>query len=201
MLSLIKKDFQLTYKWIFFAAVYGIVMAYVGLSEASGMRDYLMFLVPFFVVMFPLGKLMNLEDNQDTRDFVKRIPISVPKKVLARTVYILTLIIVSMVCVVGSLLYKGMYTLSRESLTLGIAVLFGFLLYFLFQMTLFYFFSYHIAQMSVMFVLFGGMILAFVTGKLGLNISLPSMNAQTLIAILLPTDVVMYLAACKGLKV
>ena len=199
MISLIKKDFQLTYKWIFFAAVYGIVMAYVGLAEESGIRQYMMFLVPFFVVMFPLGKLMNIEDNRDTRDFVKRIPISVPQKVLARTLYILILIIVSLVCVVGSMMYKGLYTYTPESIVLGVTIVLGFLLYFLFQLTLFYFFSYHIAQMSVMFVLFGGMVLTFITGKFGVNISVPSFSTGAFALILFPTNVIMYIAACRGM--
>ena len=97
------------------------------------------------------------------------------------------------------MMYKGLYTFTTEGFVLGVTIVLGFLLYFLFQLTLFYFFSYHIAQMSVMFVLFGGMIFAFITGKLGVNVSVPSLSKGVLALILLPANAIMYLAACRGM--
>ena len=34
------------------------------------------FLVPFFVTSLPFTKIMSIEDNSDTRDFIRRLPVS-----------------------------------------------------------------------------------------------------------------------------
>ena len=51
--------------------------------------------MPFFVTSLPFTKIMSIEDNSDTRDFIRRLPVSKYLVVFSRAVFILFMLLIS----------------------------------------------------------------------------------------------------------
>ena len=73
MFALIKKDIIFTKKWILLSVVYAVVATWLIMHEGATNILFTFFLVPFFVTSLPFTKIMSIEDNSDTRDFIRRL--------------------------------------------------------------------------------------------------------------------------------
>lgn len=61
------------------------------------------FFSAFFVTSLPFTKIMSIEDNSDTRDFIRRLPVSKYLVVFSRAVFIIFMLLISSISL---LLYK-----------------------------------------------------------------------------------------------
>lgn len=196
MINLLWKDYCFSKKWIGFAAVYGIILAFIMFREAENQMFFVYFLIPFFVVLFPLGKLMNMEDARDTREFLKRMPYPSGKRVFARVLYIVMLLLISFLCidvVEWAVFGRGQ---SVEKFLFEITVMLAFFAYFMLQLAVFYKISYHAAQMSIAFVMFFVMALSFLMKSFQIEISPGVRRNGIVIGALIILDVLMFAAAC-----
>ena len=95
MFALIKKDIIFTKKWILLSVVYAVVATWLIMHEGATNILFTFFLVPFFVTSLPFTKIMSIEDNSDTRDFIRRLPVSKYLVVFSRAVFILFMLLIS----------------------------------------------------------------------------------------------------------
>ena len=148
MLSYLKKDIRFSSKWLMIAAAYCLIAGFLLVKERNDSLFFVEFLIPFFVVYFPLGRLMNLEDPKDTRDFIRRMPQSKCGRAIARIIYILSLLVFSFAVkiIYKYLLIEGYDLIADGSLEKEIAVFLAFLVYFLTVLIVFYKVSFHAAQ-------------------------------------------------------
>lgn len=200
LFNLIKKDFSFTTKWIFFALIYGIVMMYIMHQENQSNPFFVYFLIPFFVVLFPLGKIMSMEDNQDTRDFLRRLPYSTRVTVFARVSYIMVLLLTSMIGIVGSQMLLNEVTLSIELIINCVIIVLCFMVYFLFQLAIFYKKSYHAAQSSIAIVAMLTMAFSFLGKELDISISFENIGKGSIIVVLIIFNVILFEITSKLLR-
>ncbi len=57
MINLLWKDYCFSKKWIGFAAVYGIILAFIMFREAENQMFFVYFLIPFLLYYFRLANL------------------------------------------------------------------------------------------------------------------------------------------------
>ena len=95
MFALIKKDIIFTKKWILLSVVYAVVATWLIMHEGATNILFTFFLVPFFVTSLPFTKIMSIEDNSDTRDFIRRLPVSKYLVVFSRAVFIIFMLLIS----------------------------------------------------------------------------------------------------------
>lgn len=195
MFNLLRKDFNFTKKWIFFAVLYAVIMIYVSIQEDSK-GFFIYFLIPFFCVLFPLGKIMSMEDNEDTRDFLRRLPQPAKVRVLARVLYVFGLLVISMIIIIGVQMVLTPGFLTMAMIQTCVIVMLAFMFYFMIQLAVFYYKSYHLAQHCLAFVAMGAMGVTYLMKRLSININISQINITVAIVVLLILNLSMYKVVC-----
>ena len=128
---------------------------------------------------------MNAEDPKDTRDFLRRMPQGKFGRVIARIIYILTLLIFSFAVkiIYKYLLIEGYDLISGGTLGTEIVVFLAFLSYFLIQLIAFYKSSFHFAQNLGFLACAVIFILALIAKYTNISLSLPNINIASVIVI------------------
>lgn len=185
MIGYLKKDIRFSANWLIIVVVYCIVAGFLLIKERGESLYFIEFLIPFFAVYFPLGRLMNAEDSKDTRDFLRRMPQGACGRVIARTVYILALLVFSsgVKILYKYLLIEGYDLMSEGRLEKEVVFFLAFLSYFLIQMIVFYKTSYHFAQNTGFIACAVVFIIALIGKYTSINISLPEVNIAVVIAV------------------
>ena len=186
MLSYLKKDIRFSSKWLLISVAYCLVAGFLLVKERGDSLFFVEFLIPFFVVYFPLGRLMNLEDPKDTRDFIRRMPQSKYGRAIARIIYVLGLLIFSFAV---KIIYKCMLIedydiLAGNSLVMEIAVFLAFLIHYLVTLIVFYKTSFHMAQNSGLILCALIFLIALIGKYTKIRISLPEINPLAVIIVL-----------------
>lgn len=186
MLSYLKKDIRFSSKWLLISVAYCLVAGFLLVKERGDSLFFVEFLIPFFVVYFPLGRLMNLEDPKDTRDFIRRMPQSKYGRAIARIIYVLGLLIFSFAV---KIIYKCMLIeeydiLAGNSLVMEIAVFLAFLIHYLVTLIVFYKTSFHMAQNSGLIICALIFLIALIGKYTKIRISLPEINPLAVIIVL-----------------
>ena len=121
------------------------------------------FLVPFFVTSLPFTKIMSIEDNSDTRDFIRRLPVSKYLVVFSRAVFILFMLLISSISlfVIQTIGFNVEY--NTDMLIKIASIILIFLLYFMLQLGVFYKYSYHASQSILVIISFAVIVLGFIT--------------------------------------
>lgn len=199
MIGYIKKDIKYSKKWLLIAILYCIVVGYVMVREEAGAFFFVYFLIPFFLVQFPLGKLMAMEDHRDTRDFLKRMPQKGWIRVAARELFVAGLLVIGLACVNffeymevdGYKFGEGVKVMSMLFLL--------FLAYFTIEMTVFYRFSYHLAQNSVVFVIFAALVFSMLEKYSGLTLDLDLiLNSPISFIVLIVINIILFFIEIKA---
>ena len=186
MLSYLKKDIRFSSKWLLISVAYCLIAGFLLVKERGDSLFFVEFLIPFFVVYFPLGRLMNLEDPKDTRDFIRRMPQSKYGRAIARIIYVLGLLIFSFAV---KIIYKCMLIeeydiLAGNSLVMEIAVFLAFLIHYLVTLIVFYKTSFHMAQNSGLIICALIFLIALIGKYTKIRISLPDINPVAVIIVL-----------------
>ena len=186
MLSYLKKDIRFSSKWLLISVAYCLIAGFLLVKERGDSLFFVEFLIPFFVVYFPLGRLMNLEDPKDTRDFIRRMPQSKYGRAVARIIYVLGLLIFSFAV---KIIYKCMLIeeydiLAGNSLVMEIAVFLAFLIHYLVTLIVFYKTSFHMAQNSGLIICALIFLIALIGKYTKIRISLPDINPVAVIIVL-----------------
>lgn len=185
MLSYLKKDFVFSIKWIGIVLIYSLVAGYLFVSEKSDSMFFVEFLLPFIATYLPLGKLLNTEDSKDTRDFLKRMPNKGNSRVVARILYVVLLLVVSFAIKIGfkGLLIEGYDFTSVAAWEKEFSFFFIFFAYFLLELIVFYKYSHYMAQNLGIFAFAIAFIVSLITGKMNVNIHLPSFNLVGIVVV------------------
>lgn len=148
MFHLILKDFKFTLKWLIAAVLYGIIVSAFMISENESLF-FTFFLIPFVVVSFPLGKILNMEDNENTRAFLKCLPYSALQMVIARVLFVIILLVFSLTCLgTAESLINGIE--DRYAYIVKVVLFFeAFFAYFMVYLSLYYKKSFYAAQNCV----------------------------------------------------
>lgn len=186
MLSYLKKDIRFSSKWLIVAVAYCLVAGFLLIKERGDSLFFVEFLIPFFVVYFPLGRLMNLEDPKDTRDFIRRTPQSKYGRSIARIIYVLALLIFSFAVknIYKCMLIEDFNIFAGDSLALEIAVFLAFLVYYLVTLIVFYKSSFHMAQNFGLLICAVILLIALIGKYTKIRISLPDINPVVVIVLL-----------------
>lgn len=184
MLELLKKDIIFTKKWIVMSVIYAIVVAYIIMAEGATNIIFTHCLIPFFVTSLPFTKIMSMEDNQDTRDFLRRLPVNKYKVVFARTLFLILLLVISSISL-GTIQVVGFKVNFDYDLIINLAiVLLGFLAYFLIQLGVFYKYSYHAAQTLLVEMSIIAIVIAFATERINVNIEICTISRELVLLIM-----------------
>ena len=186
MLSYLKKDIRFSSKWLLISVAYCLIAGFFLVKERGDSLFFVEFLIPFFVVYFPLGRLMNLEDPKDTRDFIRRMPQRKYGRALARIIYVLGLLIFSFAVkiIYKCLLIEDFDILAGNSLVMEIAVFLAFMIYYLVTLIVFYKASFHMAQNSGLILCALIFLIALIGKYTKIRISLPEINPVAVIIVL-----------------
>lgn len=200
MISYLKKDIRFSAKWLLIVLAYCLIAGFLLVKERGEHLYFIEFLIPFFAVYFPLGRLMSTEDSKDTRDFLRRMPQGVCGRVTARIIYILSLLLFSSAIKIfyKFLLIEGYDLLSEGKLEKEIVFFLAFFSYFLIQLIIFYKTSYHMAQ-SMGIIAFAIFLLIALIGKYtNISISIPNVNIAVVIAAFVLLIVGLIIGAVKA---
>ncbi len=202
MLSYLKKDIMFSKQWLLVSLVWGIVCGFVFLKE-GGSFIFVDFLLPLFVMYFPLSRLMHLEDPRDTRDFLKRMPQSKYGRVTARIIFVFALLIYATALKIGFkyLLIEGYSITSGMNLQKELFYFFVFLFLNLTALILFYRFSFQIAQNFTLASYAAVFCVAILNKYTEYKISFPQVNALTVIIPGILIGVVLVFLALKAEQV
>ncbi|MNM94819.1 hypothetical protein D3C81_1072380 [compost metagenome] len=163
MLSVIKKDLLMNYRFVLFTIIYSIVVPI--LINADGDKKYWMIsvLLPIINVGFIVGKATYIEDSEEVQVFLKSLPIKYSVIVLSKYVQAGAILILTHIYAV---LIEYYYMHSLYSILLGnLFSLSVYLLYFSVYFYLYYRKNYFYAQNSIYFLLVIGFALYFIFGK------------------------------------
>lgn len=198
MINYLKKDIILSKKWLLIAILYCITVGYVMVKEEGNSFYFVNFLVPFFLVQLPLGKILNMEDHRDTRDFLKRMPQKGWIRVAARNLFIAGLILFGFACIN---LYEYMmvdeYQL-YDGIKLGVVLFLTFLAYFSIEMIMFYRFSYHLAQNCMTFLIVGVLILSVAEKHFEWKLDVGNISSIFVYVLLALVNVILFLFEIKS---
>ena len=196
MWNYIKKDFLFTRKWVGISVAYCVLVSIIAIRDNTNLGFFVYFLIPFFVVQLPLNKVLSMEDNKDTREFLKRMPQKGNVRVLARVCFIAILLFFSMLTIF--LIQVAMNHPDKISEWVGTSIIISliFMVYFLLELNLFYYKSFHLAQNSVVFVAMAAMVVSFALKNLDIHINILSVSRGVVITILLIANIILYFSAC-----
>lgn len=200
MISYLKKDIRFSAKWLLIVLAYCLIVGFLLVKERGEHLYFIEFLIPFFAVYFPLGRLMSTEDSKDTRDFLRRMPQGACGRVIARIIYIMSLLLFSSAIKIfyKFLLIEGYDLLSEGKLEKEIVFFLAFFSYFLIQLIIFYKTSYHMAQ-SMGIIAFAIFLLIALIGKYtNISISIPNVNIAVVIAAFVLLIVGLIIGAVKA---
>lgn len=196
MIGLIKKDFAFSTKWLCIALVYCVVMSYIMYQGDGAQMFFVNFLIPFLVVMFPLGKLMSMEDNRDTREFLKRMPYSSRERVGAKAIFIFSLLLISFICVNVAGCHLGVFEFSGSLVEDSVIELLLFMIYFLLQLAIFYYKSYHVAQNTISILLMFAILVTYIFENYNISISMSGISKIVIVVGLIIINIFMFEIAC-----
>ena len=194
MFALIKKDIIFTKKWILLSVVYAVVATWLIMHEGATNILFTFFLVPFFVTSLPFTKIMSIEDNSDTRDFIRRLPVSKYLVVFSRAVFILFMLLISSISlfVIQTIGFNVEY---NTDMLIKIASII--LLYFMLQLGVFYKYSYHASQSILVIISFAVIVLGFITENIDLVKYFKNFDWSILLFIMAIINVVVYFIDTK----
>lgn len=111
---------------------------------------------------------MSIEDNSDTRDFIRRLPVSKYLVVFSRAVFILFMLLISSISlfVIQTIGFNVEY--NTDMLIKIASIILIFLLYFMLQLGVFYKYSYHASQSILVIISFAVIVLGFITENIDL---------------------------------
>lgn len=185
MISYLKKDIRFSSRWLIISVAYCLLAGFLLVKERGDSLFFVEFLIPFFVVYFPLGRLMNLEDPKDTRDFIRRMPQAKYGRAIARIIYVILLLTFSFAVkiIYKYMLIEGYDLIAGGELMKETAVFLAFLIYFLAALIVFYKSSFHMAQ-NIGLMLCAVIFLIALIGKYTkIRISIPDINPVVYIVV------------------
>ena len=194
MFALIKKDIIFTKKWILLSVVYAVVATWLIMHEGATNILFTFFLVPFFVTSLPFTKIMSIEDNSDTRDFIRRLPVSKYLVVFSRAVFILFMLLISSISlfVIQTIGFNVEY--NTDMLIKIASIILIFLLYFMLQLGVFYKYS---SQSILVIISFAVIVLGFITENIDLVKYFKNFDWSILLFIMAIINVVVYFIDTK----
>lgn len=197
MFALIKKDIIFTKKLILLSVVYAVVATWLIMHEGATNILFTFFLVPFFVTSLPFTKIMSIEDNSDTRDFIRRLPVSKYLVVFSRAVFIIFMLLISSISlfVIQTIGFNVEY--NTDMLIKIASIILIFLLYFMLQLGVFYKYSYHASQSILVIISFAVIVLGFITENIDLVKYFKNFDWSILLFIMAIINVVVYLIDTK----
>ena len=197
MFALIKKDIIFTKKWILLSVVYAVVATWLIMHEGATNILFTFFLVPLFVTSLPFTKIMSIEDNSDTRDFIRRLPVSKYLVVFSRAVFILFMLLISSISifVIQTIGFNVEY--NTDMLIKIASIILIFLLYFMLQLGVFYKYSYHASQSILVIISFAVIVLGFITENIDLVKYFKNFDWSILLFIMAIINVVVYFIDTK----
>ena len=192
-----KKDIIFTKKWILLSVVYAVVATWLIMHEGATNILFTFFLVPFFVTSLPFTKIMSIEDNSDTRDFIRRLPVSKYLVVFSRAVFILFMLLISSISlfVIQTIGFNVEY--NTDMLIKIASIILIFLLYFMLQLGVFYKYSYHASQSILVIISFAVIVLGFITENIDLVKYFKNFDWSILLFIMAIINVVVYFIDTK----
>ena len=200
MLALLKKDINFTKKWILISIVYAVLVSAIIMHEGATNILFTYFLVPFFVTSLPFTKIMSMEDNADTREFLKRLCIKSHKVVFARMLFIVLLLLISSVSLIAVQTMGFGLTFETNLIIKIVSVLLLFLAYFMVQLGAFYKYSYHVAQSILVVISFIAIAVGFITENLHVSIAVKSFQWSVLLLAAVIVNIIIYAVDCKLYK-
>ena len=202
MISYLKKDIRFSAKWLLIVLAYCLIAGFLLVKERGEHIYFIEFLIPFFAVYFPLGRLMSTEDSKDTRDFLRRMPQGVCGRVIVRIIYIFSLLLFSSAVKIfyKSLLIEGYDLLSEGKLEKESVLILAFFSYFLIQLIFFYRTSYHLSQSLGLIACAVIFIIALIGKYTNIRINIPNVNIAVVIAAFALLIVGLIIGAVKAEK-
>lgn len=200
MSNLIWKDFAFAKKWVFIAVLYAVLVPIVLIvsNEQEAGAFFTVFLVPFFCVSLPLGKILNVEDDHNARRFLKILPYSAYQKVGARTVFVsCILIVVEIYQIVIDKLFLNPDGLLSTIILQNVLVFFLFLTYFLLYMLFYYWKSYYVCQYCIYICVFLVAGLSYVSKNSNMNINFQNLSNPVLITIAVIVNAILFFSCCE----
>ena len=145
----------------------------------------------------PFTKIMSIEDNSDTRDFIRRLPVSKYLVVLSRVVFILFMLLISSISlfVIQTIGFNVEY--NTDMLIKIASIILIFLLYFMVQLGVFYKYSYHAAQSILVIISFVAIVIGFITENIDLVKCFKNFDWSILLFIMAIINVIVYFIDTK----
>ena len=143
---------------------------------------------------------MNMEDSRDTRDFLRRMPQGRNGRVIARVIFIFSLLIFSFAVKIfyKYLLVKGYSLMSGMNLETEMAYFIAFSAFNLISLILFYRFSFHAAQNFTLASYAVVFALGLLNKHTDFTLSFPSVNVPDVGWLLSESDVSVNVAVLAG---
>lgn len=145
----------------------------------------------------PFTKIMSIEDNSDTRDFIRRLPVSKYLVVLSRVVFIFFMLLISSISlfVIQTIGFNVEY--NTDMLIKIASIILIFLLYFMVQLGVFYKYSYHAAQSILVIISFVAIVIGFITENIDLVKCFKNFDWSILLFIMAIINVIVYFIDTK----
>ena len=140
---------------------------------------------------------MSIEDNSDTRDFIRRLPVSKYLVVFSRAVFILFMLLISSISlfVIQTIGFNVEY--NTDMLIKIASIILNFLMYFMLQVGVIYKYSYHASQSILVIISFAVIVLGFITENIDLVKYFKNFDWSILLFIMAIINVVVYLIDTK----
>lgn len=148
MFQLIKKDYEFTSRQSLFVLLYCIATPLILLLDGTKEYYIAQWFIPFFSVSFLLGKICSIEDNLDTRNFLKCLPYQTMERVGARFCFVFITLILSeiYVCLIQYFAFQQQITYIIKTNKIFACTFAG---YYAIYLVLYYWFGNFIAQKSI----------------------------------------------------
>lgn len=169
MINLALKDFSYTKKWCFISIVYCILVPIVIYLDGESKVYFMDFLIPLFAISMPLGKIMMVEDTENSREFQVMLPYTWIQKVLGRYLFVVAYIVATEVYVwLVKLFFFKSVEVSLNVVVTEVLVVFA---YYSSQLYLYYWKGYYVSRYSYLIWVFAGFILMFAVNNNDMDIS------------------------------
>ncbi|AZR74357.1 hypothetical protein BBF96_13745 [Anoxybacter fermentans] len=165
MLNIIKKDILFNKKFIIIAILYSLIFPIFLIIDGEEKYMFMNFLIPLVSTGIIIGKICYLEDCGDVRMYLKSLPIGRYKHVLSRYIEMLVILIASLIylVIVQSFVTKDL-SLSYI-IKINIFIILLYTIYYSIYLMLFFTKNYYTAQNSLIFLVFGGLLVSLFLQK------------------------------------
>lgn len=200
MKNLLIKDITFNKKSFPFIILFCLFIPLSILFEGRGgetvMVIFLTFFLPFIITNMLVSRISSVEDNVNTRNFLKTLPYSTGKRVAARYIFMFLSLIIGIVysMIINIFLFHQYLS---YIIPVSLIILCLLLIYYSLYLTLYFYYSFYAAQFCVWIILAVMAAISYFTKSTSISIigfsKSPLLYLLTIIAL-----IISFFVSCKG---